>query len=438
MAKKTPRKHRKWLYLILALVVIAGIVGAVIVLTGKDEIAVQSGKVTQGELTQLVSASGRVNPATKVEISANVSAEIRQIHVREGDRVQRGQMLVSLDSRRYQANNQQAQAAVQAARAQARLAEARLELAKKTLKRTRELFDKKLASTEVLDAAETEVAVLEAGAQAARDSARQAAAGSKVTSDELAKATIVSPMDGVVTRLNKEEGEIALGSTFARDVIMEISDPARIIATVDVDEADIVDIELGDRATVEIDALPDVKFAGQVVEIAGSASVSLLGTQEETVSFEVEVLLEGDTSKTRPGMSATADIVTEVKTSVFQVPIQCVTMRDPEALKKAAEEGEPEAEDATPAEEAPEAKDTGAAVIGDITKMKELLFAIVDGAAQPLWVETGISSDTQMEVTGEGLAADQEIICGPFKTLNRELKPGDLVTVAPGASGAAK
>jgi HlyD family secretion protein len=438
--KRLSRKW-KWIWLLVFVAVAASVAVVVVLTAGEDEIPVQKGKVTKGELRQIVSASGNVNPAVKVEISANISAEITKLHVREGDPVNKGDVLVSLDAYRHKANNRQAQAGLQAAQAQVRLAKARLNLAQKTFDRQNELFAKKLTSKELLDAAETEAAVAEASLAAAKDNASQASAGLMVTRDELSKATIRSPMDGVVTRLSKEEGEIALGSTFARDVIMVVSDPSEIIAKVDVDEADVVEVEIGDNATIEIDALPGQKFDGNVIEIAGSAKVTQLGTQEETVDFEVEVLLKGDTSLMRPGMSATADIVTEVKDAVLQVPIQCVTMRDPAALAKLAaaadeaDEGD-EAEEAVEAEEEDEPKDSGAAVVGDFSKMKEMLFAIDEGVLRAVWIETGISSDSHMEVAGEGLAEDLEIVCGPFKTLNRELKPGDHVAASGGAKTA--
>jgi HlyD family secretion protein len=213
-----------------------------------------------------------------------------------------------------------------------------------------------------------------------------------------------------------------MGSQFTRDVIMVVSDPDRMVATVDVDEADIIEIKMGDRAKVSIDALPDKKFEGQVIEIAGSATTagsSLTSgiTQEETVSFAVKVLLEGDTGMIRPGMSATADIITDTKENVFQTPIQCVTMRDPEILKKLQEKS---------AEKKPNAGEEDT-LEGDFTKMKELLFVVRNNRVMPLWITTGISSDTNIEVQGQGIAEGMEIVCGDFKTLNRTLRPNDLL-----------
>jgi HlyD family secretion protein len=356
-----------------------------------------------------------------VEISADIAGEITQIFVREGDHVKRDQTLVTLDSRQYSASRDQASAAMFAARASVRLAEAQLELAQRTYERQRKLLERHLTSQEAVDSAQTQLRVAQANADSAGESVHQTEAGVSQSSDVLRKTTIRSPMDGVVTKLNKETGEIAVGSAFTRDVIMVVSDPHRMVATVDVDEADIVEVKLGDRAKVTIDALPDKKFDGQVIEIAGSAKETsqtlAASTQEETVSFQVKVLLEGDTSVIRPGMTATADIVTETRQNVLQTPIQCVTMRDPEVLKKLLAK--------------PEGRKTGAGeedtLEGDLAKMKELLFLIVNNRATPLWIKTGISSDTHIEVQGEGLREGAEVVCGDFKTLNRTLKPHDLL-----------
>lgn len=418
--KQKRSRRRKWVWRILILLLLGGGIGGYFYFTsGEKAIPVQSGEVTKGELSQVVSASGRVNPMLQVEISANISAEIRQLHVKEGDPVKKGQTLASLDSQRYLANNEQSDAGLKAARAQVQQSKAQLELAQKNFDRQQKLYEQNHVTKEALDAMETQLTVAQATLAAAQFQVNQAQAGSRISGDELSKTTVVSPMDGMVTRLVKDEGEIALGSTFARDVIMEISDLNKIVATVDVDEADVVRVKLGNKASIEIDALPDVKFEGEVIEIAGSATVSQLGTQEETVSFQVKVLLKGDTSKIRPGMSATADIVTDTKTDVFQVKIQCVTMRDPEQEAATIEE-----------KPAPKGKDdAGAAIIGDLSKMKELVFAIEDNRIKPVWIETGISSEKNIEIRGEGLTEGMPVVCGPFKTLNRQLKPGDLIEV---------
>ena len=255
MAKKRFYK-RIWFWCLIVLIA-AGVGASVYYSTREKALKVQVGKVASGELVQIVSASGHVDPAVKVEISANIAGEITRILVHEGDQVGKGQVLVTLDSRQYAASRDQAAAAMSASRANVRLSEAQLELARRTYERQVKLLDKKLTTQEVVDSALTQMRVAQANADAAREAVNQAAATVNQSSDALGKTVIRSPMDGVVTKLNKEEGEIAMGSQFTRDVIMIVSDPARMVATVDVDEADIIEIKMGDRADVSIDALPD-------------------------------------------------------------------------------------------------------------------------------------------------------------------------------------
>lgn len=441
MAKKAKKRfYQKWWFRIFVVAVIA--LTAFIVYSEMQEpkVMVQVGKVTKGELTQIVSASGRVNPAVEVEISANIAGEITKINTREGEQVQKGQVLITLDNQRYAASHDQAQSLLELAKADLERAKAQHDLAASSFARSKQLHQQKLISQEALEISETELKVAKTQSDAARDNIRKARAGMKISGNELSKTIIRSPIDGVVTSLRKEEGEIAIGSTFTRDVIMVVSDPNHFVATVDVDEADIVDIEIGDDATVELDALPDTKFQAKVIEIAGSATISSQGLQEETVSFQVKVLLEGDTSHIRPGMSATADIITEQKQDVLQVPIQCITMRDPQLLTKqmnkdqtpaaddpAATEQTPTAETESPADE----NDSNIAVGGSISRLKELLFAIQDNRSVPVWITTGISSETNIEVEGEKVAEGLQIVCGSFKTLNRTIKPGDLLETEP-------
>ncbi|HPM75525.1 MAG TPA: efflux RND transporter periplasmic adaptor subunit [bacterium] len=442
MAKKAKKRfYQKWWFRILAFAVVCLTAFVVYSALQEPKVIVQSGKVAKGELTQVVSASGRVNPAVEVEISANIAGEITKINTREGERVEKGQVLVTLDNQRYAASYDQSRSMLEVAKTELARAKAQHDLAASSFERSQQLFKQKLISQEALEISETELKVAQAALKAAQDNIRNANAGLQISGNELSKTTIRSPIDGVVTSLKKEEGEIAIGSTFTRDVIMIVSDPNHFVATVDVDEADIVDIEIGDDATVELDAFPDAVFQAKVIEIAGSATVSEMGLQEETVSFQVKVLLEGDTALIRPGMSATADIVTEKKPDVLHVPIQCITMRDPEQLAKEADKNKkaenasptPAAsEQATPAatEEAAD-KSEPAEAPGSIKRMKELLFAIKDNRAVPVWIVTGISSETDIEVEGEQVVDGMEIVCGSFKTLNRELKPNDLLEIEP-------
>ncbi|MDZ7262849.1 MAG: efflux RND transporter periplasmic adaptor subunit, partial [candidate division KSB1 bacterium] len=285
------------------------------------EIAVQTDKVKRGDITQTVSGSGKVQPEVEVKISANVAAEIIKLHVKEGDPVKKGQLLVELDKARYEA-------AVDRARSNLKSAEANLKKAQSDYKRVQDLFEKNLSSLADLENAEASLQLAESNVAQAKASLTQA-------EDDLSKTIIRSPIDGIVTKLNKEEGEIALGSQFQADVIMTVADLSRMEVVTEIDENDVVLISLGDEAKIEVDAVPDTSFKGIVSEIAHSATIRGRGTQEEVTNFEVSVAIKENVEKLRPGMSATVDISTETHKDVLHVPIQCVTVRMPDEFKKA-------------------------------------------------------------------------------------------------------
>ena len=203
---------------------------------------------------------------------------------------------------------------------------------------------------------------------------------------------------------NKEAGEMVVGSGFTRDVIMTVADLSMMEVEVEVDESDVPDVKIGQPAKVIVDAFPKAKFEGAVTAIANSAMIAAVGTQEETTSFNVTIRLSGDIARLRPGMSGTAEIVTATKTDVLAVPIQCLTMRDPEA----------------------DPNKPVSMLRADL--LKEVVFTATDGRAAMVQVTIGISSDFDMAIEGE-LEPGTQLICGPFKVLNKELKVGDLLDV---------
>ncbi|RKY83846.1 efflux RND transporter periplasmic adaptor subunit, partial [candidate division KSB1 bacterium] len=280
-------------------------------------IKVQVGKVKRGDITQVVSGSGRVQPEVQVKISANVSGKIVKLHVKEGEQVKKGQILVELDRTRYEA-------AVDQAKSNLKSAKASLKKARSEYRRFQELYEKNLCSLADLESAEASLLLAESNVEQAEASLKQAA-------DDLSKTTLISPIDGTVTKLNKEEGEIALGSMFQEDVIMIVADLSKMEVVTEIDENDVVLVSLGDKAKIEVDAIPDTIFEGRVSEIAHTATTRGMGTAEEVTNFEVKVAIEGGAQQLRPGMSATVDIETETHRNVLHIPIQCVTMRMPKA-----------------------------------------------------------------------------------------------------------
>ena len=403
---KLPKK--RWIILGLILIPIIGFTTYSAV---HEELPkVQTDKVLKKKLVSKVSASGKIQPVEEVEISAYVSAEVTKLYVQEGESVAKGDLLVELDSTRYKAGRDQAVAGLYSAQSRLKQAEAQLLQSNRAFERTQELFKKELVGKEALETAETTFLVNKAQVAAAKDMVNESMAALRLTKDELSKTAMKSPIDGVVSRLNKEVGEMAMGSQFTRDIIMTVADLSKMETVVEVDENDVVDIRIGNEAELEVDALPREKFKGRVTKIATSATVNALGTAEETTNFEVTVQVEDDVSKLRPGMSATADIIVSEKEDVLTLPIQCITMRDIErAMKQAA------------GEEVSSLRKNNDA-------LKEVVFKVDGNTAHLSEVKTGISSDTEIEIES-GVEEGQEVICGPYKTLHKEMAEGQSVEV---------
>lgn len=379
------------------------------------EIEVQTEKVARGDVVQTVSGSGKVQPEVEVNISANVAGEITRMPVKEGDRVTKGQVLFELDRMRYGASHERAISTLQSA-------EAALMKSKSTAKRADELYAKNLFSLAELEVAKADLAVAQSNVDQARASVTQA-------KDDLSKTTVISPMDGIVTKINKEQGEIALGSSFQADVVLTVADLSKMEMVAQIDENDVVLIQLSDSARIEIDAIPDVVFNGLVYEIAHTATTRGTGTQEEVTNFDVKIKIVDNVDKLRPGMSSSVDIVTEVHPHVLNVPIQCITVRDKSALKDTTVQYTVIKSKSTTrlaSTEASNGADGEADGIAKIEVPVQVVFVNDKGVAKMLPVVTGISNDTNIEVIG-GLEEGQEIITGPYRILSRTLKDGDLL-----------
>jgi len=378
-------------------------------------IPVQTQKVARGEIIQKVNATGTVQPALEVSISANVSGEIDDLGPQEGDFVNKGQFLVQLDKERYQA-------AFERAKSSEASAEADVKLATSELARISELHKKGLSS-------EAELERAQASLDKAQSALEQQRAALKQARDELSKTRIASPIDGTVTRLEKEVGEIALGSTFQKDVIMTIADLTTMEVVVEVDESDVIDVSLGDSVEVEVEALPDTVFTGRVTEIAHSAVIQGANTQEQVTNFEVTVTLDTPAGELRPGMSADVAIVTDIRKNALVVPIRSVTVREPKRVEeKPAESVEssdnPDGEN--PGEPQMEVPLTTEAE-RQRAQMDETVFVVTeDMSVEQRTVETGISSDTHFEVVS-GLEEGEEIVVGSFKAVSKDLRDGDVV-----------
>lgn len=405
---------RKTLWVTIGVLIVAGS-AAVVALSGSDEelMEVQTASVGLETIVQKVNATGRIQPKTQIRISADVSAKIMQLHVEEGQFVQEGELLVELDSARYQAAVESAEANVRSAQSNARLNQQNMLKAEKDFDRARDVVARKLESQSVLDANESAYKVEVARYESALDQIEQARASLKQARDDLSKTIIYAPMTGTISDLNKEQGEIAIGSAFQEDVILVVADLTEMEAQVNVDENDIVSVEIGQTAEIKVDALFGETLVGTVYEIANTANMNDQGTQNQKTEFEVKISISGETARLRPGMTASADVSTQTRADVVGVPIQSVAVRTVDQL---TEEGE-------------EIADAEKRFTADGDGFVEIIFCVEeDGSVAARQVKTGIQSDDMIEILS-GIEVGEEVVTGSYRAISTDLQNGAEVTV---------
>jgi len=406
-------KKKRILLIGAALVVVAGIVGVAAVRgRGGKPLEVQTAKVARQRIVQKVSATGKIQPKTKVEISADVSAKIISLPVVEGQWVEKGAFLVGLDRERYVAAVESAEANVGSAEANATLVHQNLNRVEKEYGRSKELLADGLESQSAFEAKQAEYQVESARHQSAMNQVEQAKAALKQARADLAKTTIYAPMAGTISALNKEQGEIALGSQFQKDVILVVADLTEMEAEVNVDENDITSIAVGQKAEIEVDAMLDVPLTGVVTEISSSANTAGQGTTDQKTEFTIKVGIVDPPKTLRPGMTASAEIITEVNDDALSVPLQSVAVRAMDQLKM---KGEKQA-------------DAEKRYKPDRDGFVEIVFAIDGGKAVARQVETGIQSDDLIEIRS-GLEEGQEIVSGSYRAISKDLENGAAVTI---------
>jgi HlyD family secretion protein len=405
---------KKTLWITVGALVIAAGAGAMIVGGGKEELQeVQTATVNRETIVQTVNATGRIQPKTQIRISADVSAKIIALHVEEGDWVEEGTLLAELDSERYLAAVESAQASVRSAQANAELVRQNMLKAEKDFDRARDVVARKLESQSVLDANDAAYQVEIARFQSALDQVEQAKGTLKQAEDSLAKTRIFAPMSGTISDLDKEQGEMAIGSQFQEDLIMIVADLTEMEAQVNVDENDIVNVQLGQEAEIKVDALFGETLKGTVYEISNTANTDAQGTTNQKTEFEVKIAISGEISRLRPGMTASADVSTMTKTDVIGVPIQSVAVRTIDQLTL-------EGEEVSEAEERFTADDDG---------FVEIVFCVEeDGRVVARQVETGIQSDDMIEIIS-GVEEDEEVVTGSYRAISSDLGNGDQVVV---------
>lgn len=424
------KRSRKKLYIIAGVALVAvALVVANLTKSSDETTKVKVAKAKQGRIISLVNATGKVKPRTEVKISANVSGEIVAMSVIEGQRVAKGDLLVQIDARTYEAQLRSSEAGYEAARANLAFEEASAREAELTYTRIKALHDKNLASQQEFDAAQTRLNTSKAAFESAQARLKQAKASVDQARESLGYTKIVAPIDGYVTNLPTEVGEIVMGSlNYQASIIMVISDLSVIEVEVEVDETDIANVELGQPVKIELDAFPDTTFTGRVSQIGNTAQVTGMGTQDQVTNFLVTILVVDTVPNIKPGMTATCDITTDERNAVINIPIGAVVLRDEELLKKnktpkGTDEGSAGPTTLAAASESDTVADTSSS--GVKKKPLEGVFLVKEGRAKFVRVTTGIADQQNIEIVS-GIQAGDEVIVGPFRTL-RELEDDDKI-----------
>ena len=415
------KKRTKWSVagVIILAIVIIGVTSAMKGRNKATEVRVE--KVQRRDLVASVTASGQVQPHTKVDVSADITGRIVRLAVQEGQMVTRGQFLLEVDPSQYQANAERATAAVASARSQ--VAQAKPALAQATRNYDRLLALKKanptLVSDEQIEQLRTQVEVAQAQLEAANHSVDQASASMRDARSSLGKTTIVAPMSGRITRLNVEEGETAIMGTLNKDAatLLTISDMSLLETKVKVDETDVSRIKIGDSTIVQLDAFPDTTFLGRVSEISnssvkGATTGGQAAAADQAIDYEVTIQLLNAPAETRPDFSATAKIITQIRNRALAIPIIALTVREDEKVAK---------------------EDSGALTLGRKAPAKEVgkrdvegVFVVgTDNKVTFRPVKVGIAGEKYFEVL-TGLKENEDIVGGTYQAI-RELKDGALV-----------
>lgn len=381
----------------VVVLLIAGITAASIVSKGKEGTPVTFGKVERTDLTSKVTANGQIDAQRKVDLSANVMGQIVNLAVREGDVVKKGDFLLQIDQKQLAASAQGAEASMRALFSDRDSARATLAEAQLTYDRARSNVNQQISPQADLDRARAALDSARANVRAIEQRIEQSRANVAAARDTLSKTTMTAPMAGIITALPVEEGEVAVIGTMnnAGTKLLTIADMSVVEAVMEVDETDVPNVKVGQRATVTVDAYPNKTFEGVVTEVGSSPMTASGAAGGEAVNFEVKIQLTNPPPGIRPGFSASADIITGTRSKALAIPIQALVVREKpgSGAGKATEE--------------------------------EGVYLHKDGKAQFVPVTTGLAGDSNIEIV-KGLSEGQQIVTGPFRAL-RDIKDGAKV-----------
>lgn len=403
---------------------------------GSDfSVSVATEKVESRTITELITANGKIQPETQVKISPDVSGEIIELFVEEGNEVKAGDPLCVIKPEVYVSALNRAEAALNSSKARLAQSEAQQIERELSFKRAKQLYEKETIPVSEFESAQAAYQVAVSEVKAAQFSVKSAEASVAEAKEQLTKTRIFAPIAGTVSALNVEKGERVVGTNmYAGTEMMVVADLDRMEVQVEVNENDIVKVSKNDTALVEVDAYLNRKFKGIVTEIANSAKTTGAASDQVT-NFDVKVLLLKESyqdlidttsgkgiSPFRPGMSATVDIQTETRDNVISVPIQAVSTR----IKKEGG-GTEEVKDETTVK-ADNESDNSKEKSEVKEERQEVVFLVREGRARKVEVRTGIQDNTDIEIL-DGVKPGDEIIVAPYNTINKILKDSMLVKV---------
>lgn len=437
MAKK--RKGKKKLIAIIVAIIVV-IAGGMLILgkRGPKATEVTVDKVAKRDITSIVTASGNIEPKVEVTISSEVSGEVVEMPVEDGDKVKKGQLLVRIDTETLELQVAQQEAAIKAAKATTAQMKAQMDRTDKLLEDQKKLYENKYISADTLNEAQMNADVNKAAYEAALANVTQQQMELDEAKKNLSKAIIYSPMDGIISSRSVEIGDRVVGTgDYSGTEIMTVADYSVMNVEIDVNETDIVNVSVGDTASISIDAISGTTFHGEVAEIASSATDS--DDEESAVTFLVKVRIDEPDPRIRPGMTATADIETDSAKGVLSVPLQSVTVRDKQTIGRAL--GWKEIPPAPVNTASPQGgksdrnRDPNQRSRAELENLERVVFIYnrADGTVKLREVQTGISNSRYMEIKG-GLSEGDEIVSGSYNAVARVLQDGMKVALSQSGS----
>ncbi|HEY5296530.1 MAG TPA: efflux RND transporter periplasmic adaptor subunit [Verrucomicrobiae bacterium] len=429
------KKRGKLLWFFIALGILLAVMVAVALRKKEPAIVVQTEKVARRNITEIVVASGKIQPVVEVHISPEVSGEITELPIREGQHVKKGDLLLKINPDVYMAALNQAKAGYDSSRASQDSAAATLEKAEADYKRNEQLFNNKLISDSDFIGFKATRDIARAQLESATNQVEMAKASVDSAQDSLDKTTIVSPIDGTVSQLNSQLGERVLGTVQNEGTdIMTISDLNNMEARINVGEMDVVLIQPGQKAKLDVDSFHDKKFTGVVTDIVNSsggssspalASASSSGNSQDVTQFEVKIRVN-EKEFFRPGMSVTANIETRYRTNVVAVPIASVTTRLPKEKLKPAANSKTNSVAANSIAVTGSRTNSADKKLEDKKGPMDVVFIVNGDHVKMTPVKIGISDDNYWEIT-DGLTGGEEIVTGSYRAISHDLEDGKKI-----------